>query len=141
MDLKTTAELIYRFGFPVAGCVLLGWVMYKVGMKILDSYERRETVFSKIINEGMKTISDQVSQMNAANVGAHQMQVAMLQQMEKNQKDGFDRMVDTAKYQREEHKEMIKMILDGQKSAETAREAIMDMVKEASCKLTRQELK
>lgn len=104
--MNETIEIAYKYGMPVFYSVVLLLVVYKFAIKVLNSYERRETNYSTIINDGMKGIADSLSELSRA----HALHLQMYERLSKDVQDGFDRMHEANKYQRDEHKEIIQKI-------------------------------
>lgn len=129
MPFKEFLELLYKYGSPVVYSGVFMVMLYKFGMRILDSYERREISYGNIINTGMAAITAALTEVNKTSL----MHLQMYQQLTQGMKDGFDRVQEANKYQRDEHKEIIQAINDGEKSAQEARERIVLAVKDG-CK-------
>lgn len=129
MPFKDLLELLYKYGSPVVYSAIFMVMLYKFGMRILDSYERREISYGNIINTGMAAITASLVEINKTSL----MHLQMYGQITQNMKDSFDRMSEANKYQRDEHKEIIAAINDGEKAAGDAREKILLAVKDG-CK-------
>lgn len=123
-------ELLYRYGCPVVYSGAFFWVLYKFGTRILDSYERRENSYAQMINTGMAAITAQLVELGKT----HQLSMQMYERISKDLKDGFDRMLEANKYQRDEHKEILAAIADGEKTAGEAREKIVTTLAGHTCK-------
>lgn len=123
-------EYGYRYGSPLLFACALMFAFYKVGMRILDSYERREASYGNIINTGMASITLALQELSRT----HQIHLQMFERISKDLKDGFDRQYENSKYLREEHKEVVGLIAQGQKDAMEARERIMGKLSDQECK-------
>lgn len=130
MPFKDFLELTYKYGSPVVYSAVFIFMLYKFGMKILDSYERREISYGNIINTGMAAITTSLIEINKTSL----MHLQMYGKISQDVKDGFDRMLDANKYQRDEHKEILGAIADGESNAQDAREKILLTVKDG-CKV------
>ena len=123
-------ELAYRYGSPVFYSAVFAFGLYKLGVRVLNSYEKREMSYAAIINTGMANITSALQELSKA----QQLNLQMYERVSKELKDGFDRQHDASKYLREEHKEIIGLIAQGQRDAAEARERIMGKIDESECR-------
>lgn len=130
MPLDKLLEALYRYGSPTVYSAVFMIVLYKFGIRVLNSYEKRESVYSTTITTGMASITHALQELSAA----HQLHLQMYERISKDMKDGFDRMHDMGKYQRDEHKELLEKIADSEKVAENAREKIISAIGDTECR-------
>lgn len=123
----------YKYGMPIVYSVVLLLVIYKLVVRFLDSYERRETVYSKLINEGMANMNKTLQDLSADSRAYQQNEFLIHERMTKDIKDGFDRLIQltttSATYQREEHKEILEKIEDSEKTSASAREQLLNAIR------------
>jgi hypothetical protein len=130
MPIEQWLEMSYRYGSPVVYSGVFIFILYKFGVRMLDSYERREASYATMINSGMAGITAQLQELSKA----HLVHLQMYERISTNTRDGFDRMLEANKYQREEHREIIECIADGEKAAGDAREKILTHLAGNTCK-------
>ncbi len=123
-------ELAYRYGSPVFYSALFAFGLYKLGVRVLNTYDLRERAYSTTINVGMANITSALQELSKT----HQLNLQMYERISKDLKDGFDRMHEMGNHQREEHKQLLSKVEQGQKEASEARERIMDKISDGECR-------
>lgn len=106
--MKDIFAAAYQYGMPVVYSVVLIFGLYKFAIRVLNSYERRETSYAMIINSGMAGITSSLQELSKA----HMLHLQMYERISKDVKDGFDRIHDANKFQRDEHKLMLDGVRD-----------------------------
>lgn len=91
------------------------------------------TFMDKLLMETLANIRKETIDLRQSTEAAHQTHLLMCESISRNQKDGFDRMLDANKYQREEHKEIISRMIEDEKSSILAREKILNAISEIEC--------
>lgn len=123
-------ELGYRYGSPVLYSAAFFFVLYKFAVRVLNGYDAREKSYASMINIGIANNTAALAELTKTQL----LNLQMMERISKDQKDGFDRQYEGAKYLREEHKEIIGMIAQGQRDAAEARERIMGKIDDNECK-------
>lgn len=129
MELKSLLEAVYKYGSPMVYSGVFLFILYKLGGRILTSYEKREIQYAEMINVGIKGLTESqhlLSQSIAANTSA-------IQETTRNMKDGFDRMSKANEFHRSDLERIAKKIDDGHEKAEIAREKIINTITENEC--------
>ena len=110
MPFEKFLELAYRYGSPLvySGVFLFG--LYKFSIRILNSYDKREEKYVSLIDGTMKHVTDALLKVHESCNSNHQVDLLILERISKEIKDGFERMYEADKYQREEHKEILTKI-------------------------------
>lgn len=124
----------YQYGMPVVYSIVLLFIIYKFASRVLDSYERRETTFSKLLNDGMANMALALKEISVSNTAMHQNHALLSARLSQDLKDGFDRLIEISKFQRADLQKMTEKMDKGYQEAELAREKILNEISKQECK-------
>lgn len=120
--IATVIAVVLMLFFLGVFVIVLRWVFRLTSDMRKESHER-ELALAALLNNSLKGVTDSLHQ-----------NTVVCQQITQSLKDGFDRMVEIGKYQREEHDKIMKSMNDNQERAEQAREKIIAAVSSNECK-------
>jgi len=112
VELKDVVELAARYGIAVVLCFIVIGILVWVLRWVFRTSAHREEALANIVNVGLANLTTSMNKLSDS-ISAN---TAMIQAVGKEMKEGFERMNEAAKYQREEHKEMLSSIKDSCKA-------------------------
>jgi len=130
MDPEKAIAAANQYGIATVLCILMIGVLCWVLKWVFDTSSRRETALANIINTGLTSLTASISDLSK-NIQANTL---MIQEVARNMKDGFDAVHKLAGYQRDEHKEILEKMTDGERAAEAAREKIINAISDGECR-------
>ena len=110
MNLEQFFELLNKFGMPIVFSGIFLVILYKLGVRILNNYDARESRYIKVLDDSLSKLSAALKSVSDTCASSHSADVMMNERISKDIKDGFDSMKEMGRYQREEHKDILNAI-------------------------------
>lgn len=110
MDAEKAFSLVSQYGIATFLCLITMGFLFYVLKWVFKTSSEREMALAQIINVGLANLSTNMSHLSES----IQSNTAMVQEITRNMKDGFDAMRRADEYQREEHRKMLTQLDDAE---------------------------